>query len=93
MATSPFPAPVADDPNQPGPGPGGGFASPAPAQNDPRAAELLRVMLGVVSTIRAVAQQVPSATAEVKQINDMVARVIGKIKGAGPTAETQAPPV
>lgn len=93
MATAPTPAPVVDDQQQTSPGPGGGFPSPAPAQSDERSAQLLKVMLGVVSSMRVVAQQVPAATSEVRQINDLVSQVIGKIKGRGPQAETQAPPV
>lgn len=93
MAASPIPAPTADDPAQSNPGPGGGFPSPAPAQNDERGAQLLKIMLGVVSSMRMVAQQVPAASSEVRQINDLVSQVIGKIKGQGPQAETQAPPV
>lgn len=93
MAGSPIPAP--QGPQQPpsNPGPGGGFVSPAPAQSDPRSAELLRVMLGVVQTLRVVASQVPAAASEVQQANDLVAKIIGKIKGGGPPAESQAPPV
>lgn len=99
MATSPVPAPsgalgsAPSQYSQQGPGPGGGFPSPAPAQTDERGAQLLKVLLGVVSSMRVVAQQVPAATSEVRQINDLVAQVIGKVKSSAPPAETQAPPV
>ena len=93
MAATPIPAPTGDDQNQSSPGPGGGFPSPSRAQSDAKSAELLKTMLGVVSSMRVVAQEVPAATAEVRQINDLVSQVIGKIKGRGPAAETQAPPV
>ncbi len=98
MATSPIPPPQAGSfggstPGQSSPGPGGGFPSPAPAQGDERGAQMLKMLLGVVSTMRVVAQQVPAATAQVQQINDLVAQVIGKVKSSGPPAEPQAPPV
>jgi len=93
MATSPIPAPVGAAPDQSNPGPGGGFPSPAPAQSDDRGAQLLKILLGVVSSLRVVAQQVPAATSKVRQINDLVAQVIGDVKSSGPPPETQAPPV
>ena len=93
MATSPIPAPTGDDPNASNPGPGGGFPSPAPAQTDQNSAELLRMALGVVSTMRVLANKVPAATSEVRQINDLISQLIGKIKSGGPSTESQAPPV
>lgn len=53
----------------------------------------MRTMLGVVQTMRVIASQVPAAAGEVQQVNDLVAKIIGKIKGGGPPAESQAPPV
>ena len=94
MATGPIPAPVAPtDASASNPGPGGGFPSPAPAQTDPRAAEMLRILLGVVTSMKMIAQTVPAATSEVRQINDLVAQILAKVKAGGPAAETQAPPV
>ena len=93
MAAAPIPAPTGDDQSQSNPGPGGGFPSPAPAQGSERDAQLMKVLLGVVSSMRMVAQQVPAATSEVRQINDLVSQVLGKVKGQGQQAETQAPPV
>ena len=93
MAAAPVPAPSSNDPSQTNPGPGGGFPSPQPAQSDGRGAEMLKQLLGVVSTLRVVAQQVPAASSEIRQINDLVSQVIGKVKGSGPATETQAPPV
>ena len=94
MAAAPVPAPTGDDGSTGnGPGPGGGFPSPAQAQSDPRAAQLLQQLLGVVSVMRAVGSQVPAATSEVRQINDLISQVIGKVKGSGPSPQTQAPPV
>lgn len=96
MATPPIPAPPGGSfggGQSNGPGPGGGFSSPAAAQSDGRGAQLLKILLDVVSSMRVVANQVPAATAEVRQINDLVAQVIGKVKSSAPPAETQAPPV
>lgn len=92
MTPGPIPAPAGDGQDQSSPGPGGGFPAAAPAEEG-NGAELLRIALGVVSSIRVIANKVPSATPEVRQINDLIAKVIGKIKGGGPAAQPQAPPV
>lgn len=94
MASSPIPAPQfsGGDPDQ-GPGVGGGFASPAEAQVDEGSAQLLKSSLTIVANARMIAQKVPAATPEVRQINDLVARIQMKIKQGQAPAEPQAPPV
>ena len=76
-----------------GPGPGGGFASPAPAVEDNGAMQLLKLSMTIVSSARMIAQKVPGATPEVRQINDLVAQIQAKIKGNQAPPEAQAPPV
>lgn len=94
MASQPIPAPpMQQQPDGDGPGPGGGFPSPAPAQGDQQAAQLLMISQGIVASARMIANKVPGATAEVRQINDLVARIQGKIKQGQAPTETQAPPV
>ena len=90
MATSPVSPP--SGPGQ-GPGPGGGFSSPAAPQSDPNAAQLLKFSMDIVAASRMIAQKVPAATPEVRQINDLVAKIQENIKGQQAPAETQAPPV
>jgi hypothetical protein len=91
MATMPIPAPAADPGS--GPGPGGGFVSPAPAVEDPRAANALKASLIIVASARSLAEQFPAVTPEVRQINDLVQRMQMKIKAGQQPAETQAPPI
>ena len=88
MAAAPVPPPQST-----GPGPGGGFPSPAPAVEDQGAGTLLRLSLGIVSAARMIANKVPQATPEVRQINDLVAQIQAKIKASQAPAEPQAPPV
>jgi len=89
MAAAPVPPP---DTGQ-GPGPGGGFSSPAPPVNDPGAAQLLKLLMTIVSSARMIATKVPGATNEVRQINDLVAQIQGKVKQQQPQQEPAAPPV
>ena len=92
MATQPIPAPQASGAAA-GPGPGGGFSSPAPAQGDQGEGQLLRLAMGIVSAARMIGNKVPGTVPEIRQINDLIAQVIGKIKGSQPVPEGQAPPV
>ena len=69
------------------------MASPAGPQNAGNAAELLNMARTIVSSARAIANKVPAATPEVRQINDLVAQIQQKIVGQQAPAETQAPPV
>ena len=91
MAANPIPAPQV--PDEQGPGPGGGFASPAPPVQDPRAANALKRSLDIVSASRLLAQDYPQVTSEVRQINDLVAKMQMKIKGGQQQPEPMAPPV
>jgi hypothetical protein len=102
MATAPIPAPdmmrsaeagAGQQPGQGGPGPGGGFVSTGQPQEDPVAAQLLRMSLGIVANARMIATKVPGASDEVRQINDLVAKIQGKIKGGQPAPQSMAPPV
>jgi len=89
MAAAPVPPPDAGQ----GPGPGGGFSSPAPAVNDPGAAQILNSLMTIVSNARMIAQKFPATTNEVRQINDLVAQIQGKIKANQQPQEPAAPPV
>lgn len=94
MNPSPVQAPdVPADPTQGGPGPGGGFVSPAPPVEDAQASMALRSTLDIVSTSRRLAASYPQVTPEVQQINDLVAKMMAKIKGGQQRPESQAPPV
>jgi hypothetical protein len=89
-----IPPPNAGDTQQGiGPGPGGGYSSPAPAQQDPGAAQAVQMSLEIVKNARMLAQKFPQISSEVRQINDLVSQMQGKIKGQGPQAETAAPPM
>jgi hypothetical protein len=75
-----------------GPGVGGGFAAPAPAQPDQGAVQMLELVRTMVSAGRMIAQKVPAAVPEIRQINDLVARIQAKIvQGQQPT-QPMAPP-
>lgn len=89
MAAAPIPPPDAGQ----GPGPGGGMASPAPAVNDAGAAQTVKSIMTIVANARMIAQSVPGATPEVQQINDLVQRIMAKVKQQQPPQEPQAPPV
>ena len=89
MAFAPVPPPDVAA----GPGPGGGFSSPAPGVADQGAMQLLNLSLTIVYSARMIAQKVPAATPEVKQINDLVSQIQAKIKGNQAPPEPQAPPV
>jgi len=88
MASTPIPAPPSS-----GPGPGGGFSSPAAGQSGGDSSQLLNLVRTIVASTRMIANKVPAATPEVRQINDLVAQIQQKIIGQQPPAETQAPPV
>jgi len=88
MASAPIPPP-----DTTGPGPGGGFASPAPAVEDQGAGRLLKMCFDIVGGARMIASQVPATTPEVRQINDLVTKMMAKIKGNQAMPESQAPPV
>jgi hypothetical protein len=49
--------------------------------------------LGIVANARMIATKVPGASDEVRQINDLVAKIQGKIKGGQPAPQSMAPPV
>jgi ATP phosphoribosyltransferase len=47
----------------------------------------------IVSNARMIANKFPQTTSEVRQINDLVAQIQGKIKQNQPQQEPAAPPV
>ena len=92
MAAAPIPAPSGGDQGN-SPGPGGSFASPAPAINDSRASNALQSTMVIVSNARRLSEDYPQVTPEVREILNLMQRVMAKIKGGQQPAETQAPPV
>jgi hypothetical protein len=82
-----------DTPESAGPGAGGGFPSPAPAQADPRAAQVAEWILQIVSLSRRIGMMYPQTVAEVRTINDACQRLQPKLMAAHPAPEPQAPPV
>jgi hypothetical protein len=54
---------------------------------------MLRLIMNIVANTRMLAKQVPAATPEVQQINDLVQKIHSKIIGSQPGPEPQAPPV
>lgn len=75
-----------------GPGVGGGFAAPAPAQPDQGAMQMLEMVRTMVTTARMIAQKVPAAVPEVRQINDLIARIQAKIVQGQQAPQPMAPP-
>lgn len=81
-----------EQPESQGPGAGGGFPSPAPAQPDPNAQAMTWVK-DIVRNTRMLSQKFPAASGEVKEINDLLARILQKMQQTGPAPQPQAPPV
>jgi hypothetical protein len=90
MASSALPPPGADNP---GASPGGGFPSPAPAQANQGAVQILELVRNIVSSARMLGQKVPGAVPIVRQINDLAQQLQMKILQSQPGTEPQAPPV
>lgn len=53
----------------------------------------MKAVIATVGQMRMLANKYPQITPEVRQINDLLAQINGKIQGSGPQAEPQAPPV
>lgn len=72
-------------------GPGGGQISPQPARPDPN-----QVALETVRTISSASGRLgmkyPAVIQEVREINDILARIQRKLINSQPAAEPQAPP-
>ena len=66
--------------------------SPAPAQPDPNAMALQWIK-DIVTTTRRLGAKFPQAAAEVREINNIVTRIVQKMQGAGPQPQSQAPPI
>ena len=75
-----------------GPGIGGGNPA-APPQVNPKMERALMSIKEIVKHVRTLAMDFPSATMEVRQINDAVQRLSGKIQQSGPAPEPMSPPV
>lgn len=89
----PIQPPGGANPNASSPGIGGGFPAAVPAQTNPGMDLLITATQQIVSASRRIGMKFPSAMQEVREINNLVARIQQKVQETGPAPEPMAPPI